>query len=221
MGVPDFGSGAAGTLRGRLERREQTDLYRAAYAGPVVPGTANRRRLSDFRFDQNLYIAEVQAQSRADWAGVQHRFTYGASLEVTETTRPRQRVEVNLLTRARTSTIGGETFPNKNFPDTVGTQAGVYVQDEITIGRLELTPAVRLNHFSLTPHPDAASNRASGGLLVRPISDFASSSHRRRGDELGKIADRQAISRNGSAFAFRTQSINCRCRDLYGIGRYE
>jgi hemoglobin/transferrin/lactoferrin receptor protein len=157
----------------RLERREQTDLYRAAYAGPVVPGTANRRRLSDFRFDQNLYIAEVQAQSRADWAGVQHRFTYGASLEVTETTRPRQRVEVNLLTRARTSTIGGETFPNKNFPDTVGTQAGVYVQDEITIGRLELTPAVRLNHFSLTPHPDAASNRASGGLLVRPISDFA------------------------------------------------
>ncbi len=157
----------------RLERREQTDLFRAAYAGPVAPSAANRRRLSDFRFDQNLYIADVQARSTAAWLGVEHRLTYGGTLEVTETTRPRGRVEVNLLNGTRTATIGGETFPNKNFPDTVGTQAGLYVQNEITIGRLELTPAVRLNHYGLTPHPDAASNRASGGLVVRPISDFA------------------------------------------------
>jgi hemoglobin/transferrin/lactoferrin receptor protein len=157
----------------RLERREQTDLYRAAYSGAVVPTTANRRRLSDFRFDQNLYIGEVQANSTAAWFGVQHRLTYGGSVEVTETTRPRDRLEVNLATRATTATIGGETFPNKNFPDTVGTQAGLFVQDEITIGRLELTPAVRLTHYGLSPQTDAASNRASGGLVVKPISDFA------------------------------------------------
>lgn len=157
----------------RLERREQTDLRRAAYSGPVAPTTANRRRLSDFHFNQNLYIADVQAHSSATWLGAQHRFTYGGTLEITETTRPRARVELNLANGTRTSTIGGETFPNKNFPDTVGTQAGIYVQDEITIGRLEVTPAIRLNHFGLTPHPDADSNRASGGIAMRSTSDFA------------------------------------------------
>jgi hemoglobin/transferrin/lactoferrin receptor protein len=157
----------------RLERREQTDLWRAAYGGVVVPTAPNRRRLSDFHFNQNLYIADVQAHSTAGWFGAQHRFTYGGSVEVTETTRPRDRVELNLATGTGSSTIGGETFPNKNFPDTVGVQAGIYVQDEITIGRLEITPAVRLNYYSLTPHADADSNRASGGLVVRPTSDFA------------------------------------------------
>lgn len=157
----------------RLERREETDLYRATYSGLVAPITPNRRRLSDFRFDQNLYIADVQAQSSAAWFGAQHRLTYGGTVEVTETTRPRDRVEINLGTGATTATIGGESFPNKNFPDTVGVQGGLYVQNEISIGRLEITPALRLNTYSLTPHTDALSNRASGGLMVGSINNVA------------------------------------------------
>lgn len=157
----------------RLERREQTDLYRAAYSGLVAPTAPNRRRLSDFHFDQNLYIADIQAHSAAGWLGMQHRFTYGATVEVTQTTRPRDRQEINLATGAVATTIGGETFANKNFPDTTGVQGGVFLQDEITLGRFEVTPAVRLNYYSLTPHTDALANRASGGLVVRSISDVA------------------------------------------------
>ena len=53
-----------------------------------------------------------------------------------------------------TKTVGGETFPNKNFPDTDTTQAAFYIQDIAQWGPLRLIPAVRFDYFSLTPITD-------------------------------------------------------------------
>ena len=74
----------------------------------------------------------------------------------TTTTRPRNRTQITLATGATTNNVGGETYPNKNFPDTDTVQAGIYVQDEISAlgGRLKITPAVRLDYYSMTPNPD-------------------------------------------------------------------
>ncbi len=83
-------------------------------------------------------------------------FTYGLSFAYTTTTRPRDRWQVTLATGARTQTSAGETFPNKNFPDTDTIQGGAYLQDEITAldGRLTVTPAVRVDYYKLNPNPD-------------------------------------------------------------------
>ena len=88
--------------------------------------------------------------------GARNNFTYGLSFAYTTTTRPRDRWQITLATGARTQVVAGETFPNKNFPDTNTVQAGVYMQDEITAldGRLTLMPAVRLDYYRLTPNPD-------------------------------------------------------------------
>lgn len=157
----------------RLERREETDLYRAAYGGSVAPAAPNRRRLSDFRFDQDLLIGDLQLTSSGEFHGTSHRFTYGGTIERTGTSRPRDRVELNTLTGAASKTVAGETYPNKNFPDTTTTQIGLYVQDEIGIGRWEFTPALRFDAYDLAPQEDAASRRASGGLVVKPLSEAA------------------------------------------------
>jgi hemoglobin/transferrin/lactoferrin receptor protein len=166
------------TLRGRfswsrLNRTEESDVHRAVFAGSVPPTSPNRRRLSEFGFEQDLIILDLQATTQAPILGIDHRFTYGTTLELTTTSRPRERTEQNLTTGAITRTVAGETYPSKNFPDTRTINVGVFVQDEIKIGRLELLPAMRLDFYNLQPYPDAAFRRNSGGTTVNAISDFA------------------------------------------------
>jgi hemoglobin/transferrin/lactoferrin receptor protein len=157
----------------RLDRSEQTALARAIYGGGPAPGTPNRLRLSDFGFTQDLFSADLQANTTRTLFGAEHAFTYGASVDVTATSRPRMRTEINLPTGLSTNVVGGETFPNKNFPDTTTTQAGLYVQDEIRLGRLEITPALRVDLYDLRPHEDADFIRSSSGLTVHPLTQVA------------------------------------------------
>ncbi len=158
-----------------LSRRELTDQMRATYFTPLPPAAPNRRRLSDFGFEQDLLIADLQATTRRSFGGMDHVFTYGAAVEFTSTTRPRNRTERNLTTGAVTSTVAGETYPSKNFPDTDTTQAGFYLQDEIRIGRLEVTPAVRVDIYDLNPKRDAAFNNSAGALAlqIKPLTEVA------------------------------------------------
>jgi hemoglobin/transferrin/lactoferrin receptor protein len=157
----------------RLDRDEQTALARAVYGGGPAPTTANRLRLSDFGFTQNLFSADLQANTTRTLFGTEHAFTYGGSLDVTTTTRPRSRTEINLATGIPTNVVAGETFPNKNFPDTTTTQAGIFVQDEIRFGRLEVTPALRVDLYDLRPHEDAYFIRSSSGLTVHPLTQVS------------------------------------------------
>jgi hemoglobin/transferrin/lactoferrin receptor protein len=154
----------------RLDRQELSDQLRAATSGGV---TTNRLRLSDFRSLQDLVEGDLQMTSSAAALGAQHLFTYGVNVASTATSRPRNRTETNLATGAVTSSISGETFPNKNFPDTDTTQAGFYVQDQIGWGRLEVTPALRIDSYQLTPHADADFVRSSSGLAVKKLSEVA------------------------------------------------
>ncbi len=157
----------------RLDRDEQTALARAVYGGGPAPTAPNRLRLSDFGFTQNLFSADLQANTTRTLFGTEHAFTYGASIDVTSSARPRMRTETNLLTGIATNLVGGETFPNKNFPDTTTTQAGIFVQDEIRLGRLEITPALRVDLYDLRPHEDADFIRSSSGLTVHPLTQVS------------------------------------------------
>lgn len=160
-----------------LDRRERT--YQNRYTGPSTapyqqPPTT--LRFTDTRQEQSIAGTDVQFHSAFDIGGIRQNLTYGFSVEWVDTSRPRDRYQVTLATGAVNRTVAGETFPNKNFPDTTTWQTGVFLQDEFTIGRFTFLPAVRFDWYSLTANPDAAFLRsAQQGLAtqVQDINDFA------------------------------------------------
>lgn len=160
----------------RLDRREQT--YQDRFVGFGRPPGANRLRYTDTRQEQELIGTDLQFRNAFTLFGTPHRLTYGVTVERIETSRPRDRFERNLTTGVATTTVAGETFPNKNFPDTTTWQTGVYLQDEITLGRLDIVPAIRLDWYSLRAHPDADFRRSAGtgrAAEVRDLDAFAAS----------------------------------------------
>ena len=137
-----------------VHREEFTDQLRASYFGGPVPAAPTQERFSDLFFDQQILGGEIQASATRKFWGAEHFFTYGATLDYTTTERFRDRSQVTLASGAISKTVAGETFPNKNFPDTDTTQAALYVQDIAQWGALRIIPAVRFDYFSLTPHKD-------------------------------------------------------------------
>jgi len=137
-----------------VHREEFTHQLRASYFGDPLPAAPTQERFTDLMFDQQILGGEVQASATRRFWGGEHFFTYGGTVDFTDTVRYRDRTQINLLTGVRTKTVGGETFPNKNFPDTDTTQAAVYFQDIAQWGPLRVIPAVRFDYFSMTPHPD-------------------------------------------------------------------
>lgn len=157
----------------KVDRREVTDQYRASSA---VATTATQLRHSDYFFDQNIFGTEVRLTGRRTWLGWEHNFTYGFAADTTDTTRPRNRYQTTLATGATTYSVAGETYPNKNFPDTTTTNAGFYVQDIIQRGPLRIIPAVRFDYYHLQPHPDADFNRSNlTGVTVSEQTETATS----------------------------------------------
>jgi hemoglobin/transferrin/lactoferrin receptor protein len=159
-----------------VSRQEDTMQLRGALNG-IIP---TNYRASSFVFYQNVSGAELQLNTDASIAGLRNALTYGLSFAYTTTTRPRNRTQVTTATGNSTNVVAGETFPNKNFPDTETVQGGIYLQDEITAlgGRLVVTPAVRLDYYSLSPNPDAAFWRSTGTALgvVPAASNYVSAS---------------------------------------------
>ncbi|QQP87844.1 TonB-dependent hemoglobin/transferrin/lactoferrin family receptor [Skermanella sp. TT6] len=133
-----------------------------------------RLRITDQEFEQDIWGLDVQLLSRAEIAGTANTFTYGIDIDYSDTSRPRERTETNLVTGAVTRFIGGELFPNKTFPDSTTLLAGAYVQDEIGIGRLSVIPGVRVDHYRLDPDPDQAyRNLNPGALQVGTVTETA------------------------------------------------
>jgi hemoglobin/transferrin/lactoferrin receptor protein len=149
-------------------RQEDTFTLRGANNG----WTPSNYRFASYWFTQNVYGAELQLNSNARLFDLSNSFTYGLSFNYTTTSRPRNRQQVTLSTGTSTQSSGGETFPNKNFPDTSTVQVGAYVQDEITAGRLTVTPALRVDYYNLNPNPDADFWRSSGAINLLPTQSI-------------------------------------------------
>lgn len=161
-----------------LNRSEQTEQDRYVGAGNPVTAAPNRYRYTLAEQLQNIYGIDVQARTARDIWGASHRLTYGASFEYVTTSRPRSRFESNLLAGTSTQVFAGETFPNKNFPDTDTYQTGLYLQDEFSYGRATFLPAIRLDWYSLRPNPDGMfrnSAASSGAASVQNLDAFAAS----------------------------------------------
>ncbi|TAJ28229.1 MAG: TonB-dependent hemoglobin/transferrin/lactoferrin family receptor [Reyranella sp.] len=157
----------------------QADTYQLR--GTVAGTSPTNARASQFYYSQQVSGAELQMHTDTNFFGLDNFLTYGLSFAYTSTTRPRNRWQIpNTGLAGPTQVAGGETFPNKNFPDTQTVQAGAYIQDEITAlgGKLKVTPAVRLDYYSLQPGPDRAFWNSTGASLnmVPSASTYISAS---------------------------------------------
>jgi hemoglobin/transferrin/lactoferrin receptor protein len=154
------------------ERQELSNLLRANSAAATTP---NRLRLSEFQYSQTIVGGEAQFTASRFAFGAKNLLTYGVSLDHTSTTRPRYRTEQNLVTGVVTSAnIGGESYPNKNFPDTETTMAAAYVQNTAQWGAFRLTPAVRFDLYDLKVKPDDMFNRSNlTGVVVSDLTATA------------------------------------------------
>ncbi|MBF2056261.1 MAG: TonB-dependent hemoglobin/transferrin/lactoferrin family receptor [Cyanobacterium sp. T60_A2020_053] len=125
------------------------------------------------QFKQDIFGAELQLQSDFNTGRASHRLVYGVDFSQTSTSRPRD----NTLIFADGTTskfVVGETFPNKTFPDTDTTRLGLYLQDEIEIGRFSIIPAIRWDYFGLNAKEDDDFRRINvDGFTVENRSDSA------------------------------------------------
>lgn len=102
-------------------------------------------RIRDATFDNAVFGAALELHSEADFGGVSHKVVWGGDASITRQEGVRD----------GTVPPAGEVFPTRAFPTTDYTLAGVYAQDEITVGPVTFYPAVRFDYYKLEPKTDA------------------------------------------------------------------
>lgn len=107
-------------------------------------------RTRDNTYSSQDFGASATATAELSTLGATHRLKYG--FDVT-TARFK-------LVRNGTVPPFGETYPNDLFPQTRYTIGGIFAQDEINVlnNRLQLTPGVRIDFYSLSPEASATQN---------------------------------------------------------------
>lgn len=163
----------------RTDGEQRTQQLRTSYSfidprNPQTYGGTLAQRYSDFGFNQETSSAGLTLIKNFGNDSLQHALVYGVSVERTDTTRPRERCDIQVDNGALACAIPSypfappEVFPNKTFPDTATTRAGIFIQDEISVGdgALRLIPGVRYDSYKMDPRTDALVN--AGG----DISNF-------------------------------------------------
>ncbi|UJB32150.1 TonB-dependent hemoglobin/transferrin/lactoferrin family receptor [Chromobacterium sp. Beijing] len=114
------------------------------------------RILSDYGFKQDSYGLTLEAEHNFQALSAEHQLLWGADLSRTDTSRPRTKTQYN-PNGSTSNIVGGETYPNKTFPDSRSERIGLFVQDEIKFGNgLVASPSLRWDHYKMTPQPDQA-----------------------------------------------------------------
>lgn len=143
-----------------LFQRAETRVYRQEAS--VRQFSAEDRNTAADRTRDNLYEQKVtglstQFESRVQ-GPVRQRIIYGLDWSRAE------------ITGVRDGTVApfGETFPTRPFPDTDYTLLGAFVQSELELGALTVIPALRFDHYELSP-----STAGYTGGAVTKLSDQA------------------------------------------------
>jgi hemoglobin/transferrin/lactoferrin receptor protein len=117
-------------------------------------GASRRKRERAFEFTQREVGGDITLRKSFEFAGLQHRVTYGVEHIETDTAQQRDGREINLTTGAVSSTVGPDAFPVRDFPLTLTRQSGLYLQNEMRWGRWTFTPSIRADRFEVVPELD-------------------------------------------------------------------
>lgn len=104
-------------------------------------------RTRDTNYDNSVWGASLQLDSVFHSGGVRHRLIYGGDYAIS----------TQGAIRGGTVPTPPAVFPERPFPETEYTRAGVFMVDEISLlgGSLTLFPGVRYDYYDLTPIDDA------------------------------------------------------------------
>jgi hemoglobin/transferrin/lactoferrin receptor protein len=152
----------------KSETRQYTTEDRTVRTGPT---TTFRVRDRLFAFDQDLAGGEVTLHKTWEAGPSTHQVTLGFEYVETHTAQLRTGTETNLTTGTVTSQVGPDLYPVRDFPISDSRSTGVYLQDEIRMGRFIVTPGARLDRYALTPRPDATFTEDNPGVAPQSIDD--------------------------------------------------
>ncbi|MCX7552449.1 TonB-dependent hemoglobin/transferrin/lactoferrin family receptor [Marinicella sp. S1101] len=130
-----------------------------------------------FNFDSARTGLELNFTQSITSENSQHQLIYGFEFIHSEVQESRDASETNLLTGVVSQTVLGETFPLRDFPQTDVQELGLFIHDEITWADSPwtLVPALRFDHYDLSPKRDALFDNGAGDVPVVSIraSDFS------------------------------------------------
>ncbi|MDX1569435.1 MAG: TonB-dependent hemoglobin/transferrin/lactoferrin family receptor [Xanthomonadales bacterium] len=148
----DFAPAAGWADEGRLSIYYQdSDTDQFTIEERAASDTRRERR---FLYEQRTRGFEAQFFRSFQALGGSHRLGYGIDYQVTDTSELRNALQMDLAGANPSTSILGEDFPVRDFPNSDTEEAALWLQDEIELGRLTLIPALRYERYSLDPEPD-------------------------------------------------------------------
>lgn len=130
-----------------------------------------------FNFDSSRTGLELNFTKGWQTDQTQHQLIYGLEFTQSDVQESRDATETNLTTGVTSHVVLGETFPLRDFPETKVQELGVFVHDEISWAdsRWTLVPALRFDHYDLSPKRDSLFENGAGDTQVVSInaSDFS------------------------------------------------
>ena len=123
----------------------------------------------EFHYDQELWGALGDFEGRFELGGSKHRFGWGFSYDERRVEERRNGVETNLLTDASTTNLLGESMPVRDFPRSTVTELGVYVHDEMQLGRATLLPGLRFDAYEMDAQADAIYSTDNPSTVIADV----------------------------------------------------
>jgi hemoglobin/transferrin/lactoferrin receptor protein len=140
---------------------------------PTAAGAIRDRREREFFFDQRVYGLQANVRKAFATGAVRHDLAYGLDVSRTETRQKRDGRRIFPDTGVVTPVMLPDVFPVRDFPLSDTTQAALYLQDEIAVadGAWRLVPAVRVDHYRLSPEVDAIFREDNPTTRVAALSE--------------------------------------------------
>jgi len=144
--------------------RQDTVDERAAAARPV---SIDRR----FDYQQDTVGVSSDLRRTVSIRGHDHQLAVGGEWTSSRMKESRNGIEAGLEDGGISSTVLGEAFPLRDFPVTNVGETGVYLHDEVVLGRTRLIAGLRYDRYDLDPDPDAVYREDNPATDVVGITD--------------------------------------------------